>query len=219
MKAWRLVLIVFIVAGAATPAYAYAGRDPLPPLPEWPIIGPLLSWLGIGESESETVTPTPDPTLPEYRIRTVEDALTFWEGLGLEEHVRVLVADEDIATLIEEQISNLKGLREASLTFDTDTVTIEAELDPSILDETGVKLPFFLKKTTLSGEITFSLEASSCQLIPTVEKVRVNSWTLPLGGFIQESIQDALDTEWPTGICVTGVYLTPGEIALEGYRK
>ena len=219
MKVWRLVLIVFIVAGAATPAYAYAGRDPLPPLPEWPVIGPLLRWLGVGESASEIATPTPDPALPEYRIKNVEDAQTFWEGLGLEERVRVVVSDEDIAILIEEQIANVKGLREASLTFDTDIVTIEAELEPDILDETGVKMPFFLKKKTLSGEITFSLEASSCQLLPTVEKVRVNHWTLPLGGFIQENIQDALDTEWPTGICVTTVYLTPGEIALEGYRQ
>ena len=66
--------VLFTAATPVAAANSGTARD-LPPLPDWPVVGPVLRFLGIGGETPETTMPsaTPDPSLPEYTIETIED--------------------------------------------------------------------------------------------------------------------------------------------------
>jgi len=194
------VLVAMLGLLVATPVSAAQETAGLPPLPQWPIIGPLLRMLGLIKPATPTPPPrpTPDPTLPEYHITTLEDLRELQE-LEEGEKVRVVQAT-------------------ASLSFEQGYVMVQAFVDQSLLKQMGVDLPD-LGDGELEIRITLTIQTSDCQPVITLNKVEVNGWSMGLRSVAQRALDDRLPHLWPTEACLEAVFLTPGQLAIEGYRR
>ncbi|HSQ39964.1 MAG TPA: hypothetical protein VLM78_07370, partial [Anaerolineales bacterium] len=63
MKYWKVTTIFvlsMLLLGAALPVRAASSATALPPLPEWPIIGPILQWLGVVEPTPAEIVEMPE---------------------------------------------------------------------------------------------------------------------------------------------------------------
>ena len=89
-----LLTTTTMFVSAQAPAGAQAPESVLPPLPEWPIIGPVLRFLGIIQEPAPEVLPTPDPSLPEFRIASLED-IDQLRDIETNKRVRVIATDTD----------------------------------------------------------------------------------------------------------------------------
>ncbi|MGC9468563.1 MAG: hypothetical protein ACP5HS_08225 [Anaerolineae bacterium] len=219
-----LILVTLIFTAFATttamaqgPALeaSYTERG-LPPLPEWPIVGPILRRLGLATQPVEILTP--DPSLPEYRIRTPEDIKSL-EEIEPGERVRIVASDKDLNRMIQDALE-AQEMRETSmiLDFDTGTLQVEAKADESLVTKTGMDVPRQLRgDLDLSTKLTLS--ASDCVPTVRVERIHLNRWALGLRPIAQRMINARLPEVWPDTICVERVLLMPGEAAVEGYRK
>ncbi|HHE73445.1 MAG TPA: hypothetical protein ENL34_14320 [Chloroflexi bacterium] len=210
------VLVAMLGLLVATPVSAAQETTGLPPLPQWPIIGPLLRMLGLIKpaTPAPPPRPTPDPTLPEYHITTLEDLRELQE-LEEGEKVRVVLAEEDTNEMIA-QI--LKQQATASLSFEQGYVMVQAFVDQSLLKQMGVDLPD-LGDGELEIRITLTIQTSDCQPVITLNKVEVNGWSMGLRSVAQRALDDRLPHLWPTEACLEAVFLTPGQLAIEGYRR
>lgn len=214
----RLAVLVLVLL-ASTPSVALA-RDlgpTLPPPPEWPIIGPVLRWLGF-ESPVEAA-PTFDPNRPEHRLSTLKEAQALWEMLAPNTPVRVITRQEDVNALIRQNLQGVQGLRDVSVVFESKGITLKATLERSLLEREGLTLPFFIRAQEISVEITVALSATNCTPTLTVRRVRIGRLSLPLRGIAQEALNETLAQEWLPTVCVERVFMLPGEFAVEGYRR
>jgi hypothetical protein len=222
MKHWKIttiLLLSLLLLSTAMPVYAAPSATALPPLPEWPIIGPILKWLGVvEETPAEIVEMPEDLDLPQYTIETLDDILAL-RDLEVEERVRVTATDTALTTIAREALDeHTEGIQNLKLTFEPNKATVYIEVDPEVLTEADFDLPVKLKNT-IKLEGTVSLAASGCQVVVTVEKASINKWSIGLRGLVQRWLDDQLPGAWPSEVCVERVTLKSGEIAVVGYRR
>lgn len=222
MKYWKVTTIFVLsvlLLGAALPVRAASSATALPPLPEWPIIGPILQWLGVVESTPAEIVEMPeDLNLPQYTIETLDDILAL-QDLEVDERVRVTATDTALTAIVQEALDeNTTGIHNFALTFTPGKATIYVEVDPIILEDVDFDLPVKLKNI-IKFEGVVNLAASGCGAIVTVEKVSINKWSIGLRGLVQRWIDDQLPGTWPGEVCVERISLKSGEIAVVGYRR
>ncbi len=223
---YRLVglslMLILSLALTATPAAAYALAAPgaprnLPPLPEWPIIGPILRMLGVTDTAESAAAPVPDPALPEIRIRTLDDLETL-QQVEPNERFRVIAADDDLNRIAQEILrERAEDNLSFAVNFDANLVTVEGSVDAALLERTGLDLPGFVRGR-LNVEGTARAAAEACQPTLAVRSVKVNGWGIGLRAMAQRVIDTQLPNTWPAEICVERVLLMDGEAAIEGYR-
>ena len=212
------LVLSLLLLSAAMPVQAASSATALPPLPEWPIIGPILQWLGIVEPTPVEIVELPeDLNLPQYRIETLDDIRAL-QDLASGERVRVTATDTALTAIAREALGDVKGIQNLALTFTPGKATVYVEVDPSVLEEANLDLPINLKNT-LKLEGVVSLDASGCRATVVVEKVSINKWSIGLKGLVQRWINDELPGAWPSEVCVERITLKSGEIAVVGYRR
>jgi len=213
------LVLSLLLLSAAMPVQAAPSATALPPLPEWPIIGPILQWLGVVEPEPAEIVELPeDLDLPQYPIETLDDILALRE-LEPEERLRITATDAALTTIACEAIDKYtKGVQNLSLTFTPGKASVYAEVDPVVLEEANLDLPINFKNT-LKLEGVASFGASGCQANIIMEKVSINKWSIGMKGVVQNWLNEQLPGLWPSEICVERVTLKSGEIAIVGYRR
>ncbi len=223
MKSWKVIaglMLLVLLSSTALPVHAASNTADLPPLPEWPIIGPLLKWLGLVESEPAEVTEPPeDLELPQYPIETLDDLLAL-QDLESNVRVRVTATDTALTTIVQDALAenNVEGIQNFKLTFTPGTATVYVEVDPAVLENVNFDLPINLKDT-LKLEGVVNLGAAGCQATVTIKKVSINNWSIGLRGIAQRWIDEQLPGVWPGAVCVERITLKSGEIAVVGYRR
>lgn len=230
---WILILTLMLLTSSTLPVYAFGEETELPPLPEWPIIGPVLRWLGVVPKENATpepdsarvAIPTPTAVIPEQRVTNFAEAKALWQALEAGEQVRIFIADSDINALLNRELEDIPGIHSATWTTETDLTTLTVAADRSFIEEIAGGLPLFIKGEQLKGEITLEVKAVQCRPEITVTKIQVNTRTLPAVETVQALVDKAFDRIWQEDswfdnhLCVEVVQQTPGETVLEGYRK
>ena len=212
------LVLSLLLLSAALPAQAASSATALPPLPEWPIIGPILQWLGVVEPTPAEIVELPeDLDLPQYPIETLDDIRAL-QDLASGERVRVTATDTALTAIAREALGNVKGVQNLALTFTPGKAAIYVEVDPSVLEEANLDLPINLKNT-LKLEGVVSLDASGCRATVVIEKVSINKWSLGLKGLVQRWVNEQLPGFWPSELCVERITLNSGEIAVVGYRR
>lgn len=204
-------------------AYAARADAALPPLPEWPIIGPILRMLGVSAAEPEQAAmPTPDPNLPEYRITSFEDMKAIDE-IEPNERVRVIAADTDLNRMIVEVLQEADIVEDASLTLDFEPNLMDVDLRASgtLLDqiELPIEIPALLWGRNINATAAMDIEAVNCRINLNFKKVEVNNWSLGLRPLATRTINERIPDLWASDLCVEAVYLMAGEAAVEGYRR
>ncbi|HOT93487.1 MAG TPA: hypothetical protein PLJ78_17385 [Anaerolineae bacterium] len=213
------LVLSLLLLSAAMPVQAASNATALPPLPEWPIIGPILKWLGVVESEpAEVVEPPEDLDLPQYPIETLDDLLAL-QDLESNTRVRVTATDAALTAIVQDALDeNVEGVQNFKLTFTPGQATLYVEVDPAVLEDVNFELPINLKDT-LKLEAVVTLAASGCQATITIKKVSINKWSIGLRGLAQSWIDEQLPSVWPSEVCVERITLKSGEIAVVGYRR
>jgi hypothetical protein len=235
-KSYLLSLIIALVllAPVASPvrAVTYQHRvsadaaladAALPPLPEWPIIGPILRVLGISAEEPEPAAmPTPDPNLPEYRITSFEDMEAIDE-IEPNERVRVIATAADLNQMILELLREADMAEAASLTldFEPNLMSVDLKASSTFLDQMDlpIEIPALLRGRNINAAATMNIEAVNCRVNLSFEKVELNNWSLGLQPLANRTINERIPDLWPSDLCVEAVYLMSGEAAVEGYRR
>ena len=218
-----LLTTTTMLVSAQTPAGAHAPAGTpgavLPPLPEWPIIGPVLRFLGLVQEAAPEVLPTPDPSLPEYRITSLED-IDQLHDIEANERVRIIVTDTDLNQMIRDLLSESGYSEDAGLkvTFDGPMITADAFADATIIERTGVDVPAALR-TNFDVLATFTVEAGNCSVTVTFEEVKANRWGFGLRPAANRLINEQIPKFWPDELCVESVIVMDGEAAVEGYRR
>lgn len=212
------LVLSLLLLSAAMPAQAASSATALPPLPEWPIIGPILQWLGVVEPTPAEIVELPeDLDLPQYPIETLDDIRAL-QDLASGERVRVTATDTALTAIAREALGDVKGIQNLALTFTPGKAAIYVEVDPSVLEEANLDLPINLKNT-LKLEGVVSLGTSGCRATVVIEKVSINKWSIGLKGLVQRWINEQLPGLWPSEVCVERITLNSGEIAVVGYRR
>jgi hypothetical protein len=221
MKHWKITTILvlgLLLLNMAMPVYAAPNATALPPLPEWPIIGPILQWLGVVEPEPAEIVELPeDLDLPQYPIETLDDILAL-QDLETGESVRVTATDTALTAIAQEALDKYTtGIQNFKLTFTPGEAAVYVEVDPSVLEDANLDLPINFKNV-IKLEGVVSLDASGCRAIVTIKKVSVNKWSIGMRGVVQQWINEQLPDKWPSEVCVERITLKSGEIAVVGYR-
>ncbi|MGC9521293.1 MAG: hypothetical protein ACP5HG_05355 [Anaerolineae bacterium] len=220
------LLIVSVVLLSLTPARAAASvsgapalaanTHALPPLPEWPIVGPLLQRLGV-VAPPPPVEVTPDPTLPEYRITDFED-LEQLEEIEEGERVRIVVTEADLNRMIAAAIeAEMSGEASAAVGFDTGEMVVDVSADASVLEQSGLDIPRQFRGD-LDLSATLRIQASQCMPEVAITRLRLNRWGLGLRPIAQRALDTSLPEIWPGDLCVERVILSQDEAAVEGFR-
>lgn len=222
-KSVLLGLTVLLLLSAALPVYAAGRPQALPPLPEWPIIGPLLRWLGLvpaASTPTPTPPPTPTPAIPEYRITHVRDLVALAKTLKAGERVRLVATAEELQKALNAYISTpgqRQGLRSATVTLGQETFKAQVTIDRTALEKMGMTIP--ISSDTLQLDASGTLGAADCYLTVTLTEVRVNGEAFPLLSFGNQLLNDMLVNQWPPEACVEQISMTPAQVAVEGYRR
>lgn len=221
--ALSLLLALALLARSASVVGAEALNEKLPPLPEWPIIGPVLRMLGITAPEPEPeAMPTPDPGLPEYRITSFEDMESL-DQIALNERVRIVVTDGDLNRMVLELLQNADLVEDArlDLDFDPGLVTADLQASASLLERLDLQfdIPRALRGRSIDATATMGVEATGCSINVSFDKLRVNNWRLGLRPLATRMVNERIPDFWASEICVEAVFLADGEAAVEGYRR
>jgi hypothetical protein len=215
-------LMVLTALSAALPVEAAtAYRDQgLPPLPEWPVIGPVLRFLGIVKEKPEPipVTPTPNPNLPEYTIETRED-LEKLQEIETGQSVRIRATEEALNQIIKDTL-DANTSRQASLVMKVGdgAVTVMIDADTELIKDAGQNIPG-LNADTVSVEATLDVDPDQCVPFVNIMSMEVNSWSFGFRTVAQRTINTQVTEVWPNTLCLEGVFFTPGVVSVEGYRR
>lgn len=216
------VLMTFLSTAVPLPVAASLGERSstaytLPPIPEWPIIGPVLKWLGVASTTPEEA-PTLTPGLPEYRITTYADIQALDE-IAAGERVRIIASESDLNAMILEAISaNVRGDASVTLDFEPGVASVTIRADESLLEGMADDLPRQIRgDLNLTG--SFGFEASACALRVEVKKINLNRWSFGLRPLAQRTINTRIPDLWPQEICIERILLMQDEAAVEGYRR
>ncbi|GEM_PF-556035 len=220
---YALALLLILTAMAPPVAAAPQGEQ-LPPLPEWPIIGPILRWLGLAPA-SPAPEPAPLPDLPpgviEYTPEGIEDLITLWEQMANGETVRVTLSEATLQAMVDRWIEPLPGITDPSITFDEGKIRLEGTVATSEMEEyLGFQVPDFLAQDDLTVVLVLSAQAVDCRPQLTLEAVRVNGKGWPVKGLVQEQLNQQLDTLWPQAhLCIEAIHITDDALIVEGHRE
>lgn len=213
---WTMILVVSLLLSPTATAAREIAPD-LPPPPDWPIIGTILRWLGFEEMQETDLEF--NPNYPEYRLTTVDDARALWENLPPKEGIRVILSQDDANAQLLALVGEIGLLKATEVTFKAGSIIISAAVERSALERRGVELPFFVLGESISGEIEFAIGSTDCRPTLTVRKVRIGAFGVPLRGWVQSEINKNLEQTWLPQVCIERVFLMPGELAIEGYRR
>ncbi len=207
------------LVSAQASARAYSLGAVLPPLPEWPIIGPVLRFLGLVQDAAPEVGPTPDPSLPEYRITSLEDVEQLHD-IETNRRVRIIATDTDLNQMIRDLLSEAGHSEAASLrvAFDDPMIAADAHVSTTIIDRAGVDVPAWVRGN-FNILATFTAVASNCSVTVTFEEVKVNNWSFGLRPVANRLINQQILKFWPDEVCAESVIVMDGEAAAEGYRR
>ena len=218
-----LLAAILLLAARTAPANALSLTEPsasaaaiaLPPLPEWPIIGPLLVRLGVID-EAVTPAPVPDPDLPEYRISTVDD-LQQLNGIQAGVRIRVITSEADANRMAQDLLAQQVG-DGATLWVDfaPNEATVDATADASLIERAGVDLPAIVRGS-LRAITTFGASGVNCRPSVDVGSLKVNGWSIGLRAIAQRMADERIAEVWPSEICVERILLMDDEAAVEGY--
>lgn len=206
-----------VLAGAYAPASTPGAV--LPPLPEWPIIGPVLRFLGIIQPATPEIRAVPDPSLPEYRITSLEDVAQV-RGIETNKRFRVIATDGDLNQMIRDLLSEAGYSEDASLklAFDDPMITADAYAGTTIIERIGVDVPASFRRN-FDIIATFTVEAGNCIVTVTFEKVQVNKWSFGLRPVADRLVNEQIIKFWPDEFCAESVIVMDGEAAVEGYLR
>lgn len=208
------LLLSVVLALGALPAYA-AGES-IPPVPEWPIIGPLLTRLGIVQPVVESVREL-TPGLREYRITSFDD-MEALEAVEVGDRIRVIASDTDLNAMIREAMAENTERASATISFSANQADMQLVVSREYLDRVSRQwLPIFG-----SGDIEASASirpgANACVAQFEIRQLRLNRFSLGLRFLAQRAVNIALRETWGDAVCVENIIVLPGEIAIEGYR-
>ncbi len=211
-----LVMTAIPVPVAASRAEAGNSAQALPPVPEWPIIGPVLQWFGV--SSSPAATPVPTPGLTEYRMSSYED-LGELKEIESGERVRIIVSENDLNAMIRDRIEeSIDGEAEMVFGIEPNVLSVRIYAEQSLLEEAADNLPRQIRDDLdLTG--AFGMTASQCVPRISVQRLQINGWSFGLRLLAQGPINTRIRESWPSEICVERVLLMQDEAAVEGYRR
>jgi hypothetical protein len=215
-----MTLLTVVPVEAATTYEATVHDQSLPPLPEWPIIGPVLRFLGITKEKPEPVSaePTPDPNLPEYRIETAGD-LEQLQDIEDGQRVRINATEEALNAIVKETLkANTSDQASLVMTINDGTVDLAIEADTDFIKETGQNIPG-LNADTVSIDATLDVDANQCVPFINITSMDVNNWGFGLRSVAQRTLNTQISEVWPDNLCLEAVFLTPGQVSIEGYRR
>ena len=214
----KLLIISILLFSTVTPVYA---ADPqFPPLPEWPIIGPVLKWLGIIKPEPEPLIPEASVAevqrdIPEYTIATLDD-LRALEELEPETAVRLSASAATLNALLAENTHRIVGLNYVTLSLEENRIGVDAQFNRDILKAIDIDFPL-AEGSTLNLTGHASLDVQDCRVTVTLEELKVNRIGIPR--FVGPQLDTIIAENWPDEVCVESLTLKEGEIVAEGYRK
>ncbi len=221
-RGYALIVVALLTVAAVPvqavglPGPAGASHRNLPPLPEWPVIGPLLTRLGVIE-ETKKPAPVPDPAIPEIRITTFDD-LRQLDSVAAGDRIRVIASEADINRMAQELLAQQAGER---ATFQVDIAPnlakLDATADASLVKSFGVDLPGIVRGS-LRGHAALGADATNCLPIIDFKRLKVNGWSIGLSAIAQRTADNLIGDFWPAEICVERILLMDGEAAVEGYR-
>ncbi len=205
MKFWLLSLVMVLTVAPLAPAAA------LPPVPEWPVIGPLLVKLGFVEPVR-----TPDPTLTEYTVTTMEDIKALRDQIAPGERMRIVVAESLAQSLVIKAMEEAAFLRDVTLDFTEKGVLVTLKIDRSALEQSGARIPF-IKGDTLSISARLIFYARDGYLQVKVRALRVNGLPLPVGGLLAARLNELSAEKWPAWVTLEAVFMHEQDVAIEGF--
>lgn len=211
-----LVLAAVPVQAAGLHGTTVTSHLNMPPLPEWPVIGPLLTRLGVIEDAAKPA-PVPNPAIPEVRITTFDD-LHQLDSVAAGDRIRVIASEADINRMAQELLAQQAGER---ATFRVDIAPqlaeLDATVDASLVESIGVDLPGIVRGS-LKGHAALGADAANCLPVIDIQRLKVNGWSIGLSAIAQGIVDDLTVEFWPAGICVERILLMDDEVAVEGYR-
>ncbi len=226
MKLWQRILLVGLVFALAlslpVPAHALDADDSPPPLPGW--LQWLLQWVGL-----TTPTPTPEPTpaftptpaVTGYRIGSLEELEALPALLQPGNRVRVYATSADVDAMTAAYLggpeSQANGLLEGKVTLLEGALKVEGMVARSLMEEQGIPLFLVGDRIQVMGE--GSLTAVDCRLVVSLKTAQVNGIPLPAISLLDQKLNEALEKEWPSTVCIESVTITSQQIVAEGYRR
>lgn len=216
-----LLVVSLVLLLVPVPATAQGSAPYLPPLPDWPVLGPILRLIGIGPDEAlptpESMLP-PDPGVPTYRFTGFDEAWSLWQSLESGQRVRMEIAEDDVNQALQDEIAAWPEILEASVTFDEGELTVATTIDRGVLEIAEVDFPFLPRGETLTGQAEFRLGAESCRLTVDVVRARLNDRTLWVRYPLGRAVNAALDEYWPDTGCLKRIIVTSDTLTIEGYK-
>ncbi len=221
---YALALLLFLVAAIAPSVAAAPRGEQLPPPPEWPIIGPILRWLGLAQETPEVELPAiPDlpPGVSEYTPESIEDLIALWEEMANGETVRVTLQEATLQAMVDRWVEPMPGISNPSIAFENGAITLAATIPVSEMEEyLGFEVPGFLFKDDLEVTIVFTAQAVDCRPQLTLETVRINGKGWPVKGLVQKQLTQRIDELWPeANLCIEAIYITDDALIVEGHRE
>ena len=219
---YALALLLFLTAAMAPSVTAAPQGADLPPLPEWPIIGPILRWLGLVKAEPRTATPaitlTPPSAIKEYTPETIVDLTALWEEIAGGETVRVTLREATLQAMAERWIDPLPGVSGSLVEFTQGAITLSAIVDSSQLESyLGIDVPDFLVQGPTDVRLTFTARAEACAPQVEIESVALSGKELPLAGLVQRTLEEELAPLWKK-VCIEAIEITDDALIVEGHR-
>lgn len=223
MKLWQRILLVGLVfalaLSAPMPAYALNVEDSPPQQQGW--LQWLLQWLGFTAPEpAPTPTPvsSPTPAVTEFQVSSLEQLAGLPALLTPGGRARVSITSADIEFMLTTfMASPSSGLQNGKITLLDGAVKVEGAVPRSVIEEQGIPLFFVGDLIQVEGE--GSLAAVDCRLSISLKTAKVNGVSLPLVSLLDQMVNEALGMEWPVGICIESVTVTPQQVVVEGYRR
>ena len=214
------IALTFLLLAAATgPVAAQPNGVSLPPLPEWPIIGPILRLLGVTSQGAAEVPATPDPSLPEHRIETMDDVRELGD-IEAGESVRVVISDTDLNTIVSDALAGTEFSDDVRLKVDfrDGSIAVDAFARADVAARLNIDVPIRLPER-LNISAVFTAEATDCAVTLTFDEIEVNGWRAGLKQIANRAANEQVDERWPDEACVEQIIITDGEVAVEGYRR
>ncbi len=222
---WILtVLAVLSVSFPLPVAAADTAAGGLPPFSQWPILGPVLHWLGL-VPEAEKAAPeaapvlstTPTAASPEYIIRTMADLLAV-QQLPKQQTVRLTASESDINALIAQRAAEIDGLDKLTVSLSDGEARAFVQIHRELLEKNGVDVPF-LKGDVFTASGTVSLKVQDCEVRVSVDALTINGKNMGFTKFVQSLLNKQLSQQWPDEACVQRVDITSGQVTVQGYRR
>ncbi len=192
-----------------------------PRCPGW--LSWLLSLVGLTSPAPAAPTPIPSPTpaVTEYRIGSLETLEGLPALLQPGKQVRAYASAADVDAMVRPPFATPRaaknGLQSGKVTLLEGAVKVEGAISRAFLEKQGV--PVFVNGEVIAVEAQGSVQVVDCLPQISLSSAKMGGISVPLTGLVAQLLNDALREEWPAGICLESVQITPQEISAQGYRK